>query len=175
MAVVGASGWALGPERVDPTLAHLGALGGVLADLGYDVYAGTSLHEVDVPPVFVGWVGGEETAAEHDELVALAVPGSRSVPVSTGLETWSSVRPEDHASSIEFVRTALSEIRRLTEGDGPGEPRSPALSFYCFFYRAGRYGGTRDGTSRVRCDRATPAQGHHLVRAGTGRTGVRRS
>lgn len=34
VAVVGASAWALAPERIERTAAHLGALGGVLADLG---------------------------------------------------------------------------------------------------------------------------------------------
>lgn len=33
MAVLGASAWALAPERIEKTAAHLGALGGTLADL----------------------------------------------------------------------------------------------------------------------------------------------
>lgn len=118
VAVVGASEWALTEERVEATVAYIGALGGLLADLGYDVYAVSSLPDLDARPAFVGWVGGEETTAEHDQLVALDAPVLSIGSDLDGVETWSSIEPEGQPSSIELIRTALDEIRRLTEGDG---------------------------------------------------------
>lgn len=115
--------WARAAGRSDQigsitTLAYIGALGGLLADLGNDVYAVSSLPDLDARPAFVGWVGGEETAAEHERLAALDAPGLSVGPRLDGVETWSSLEPEGQPTSIEFIRTALDEIRRLTEGDG---------------------------------------------------------
>lgn len=119
VAVVGASDWALAPSRAERTLAHIGALGGLLADLGYDVYAVSSLAALDARPVFVGWVGGDETPAEHEQLVALDAPGLSVGAVVDGIESWGSIEPDEHRGSIEFVRAALHEIRRLTDPDEP--------------------------------------------------------
>ena len=115
VAVLGASGWALDSERVEQTLAYLGALGGLLADLGYDVFAVSSLPSVDARASFVGWVGGEETADEQEQLAALDAPGLSVGAGVDSLGTWSSVEPEGPPSSIEFIRRALHEIRRLIE------------------------------------------------------------
>ncbi len=120
--MVGASNWALDPSRAERTLAHIGALGGLLADLGYDVYAVSALPDLDARPSFVGWVGGDETAAEHDQLVALDAPGLAVGATVDGIETWGSIEPDDHHDSIEFVRAALHEIRHRT--DGTDHPKS---------------------------------------------------
>lgn len=160
VAVVGASGWALGSDRVDTTLAYIGALGGLLADLGYDVYAVSSLPDLDARPAFVGWVGGEETAAEHERLAALDAPGLSVGPRLDGVETWSSLEPEGQPTSIEFIRTALDEIRRLTEGDGaPVDEASGDASTASSTVRGGTgthgvvrpgYGQPRNPSSRAR-------------------------
>lgn len=130
VAVVGASDWALDPSRVERTLAHIGALGGLLADLGYDVYAVSALPDLDARPSFVGWVGGDETAAELDQLVALDAPGLAVGATVDGIETWGSIEPDDHPDSIEFVRAALHEIRLRTDGtDHPkGAPDGAEIS-----------------------------------------------
>ncbi len=123
VAVVGASASALSPERLEKSAAHLGALGGVLADLGYDVFAVSALPELDAHPTFVGWVGGAETTEERDQLTALDVPGLSIGARLDGFDTWSSVEPDDHGDSIEFVRAAFHEIRLLTGvEDGLGTP-----------------------------------------------------
>ena len=120
-AVLGASAWALKPERVEQTLAHLGALGGLLTDLGYKVCAISSLAEADARPSFVAWVCGDETRSdEYEQLVALDAPGlSIGACIDDDLGTWSNIEPEDHPDTIDFVRAALHEIRRLTEGEQP--------------------------------------------------------
>ena len=117
VALVGASDWALRPDRVETTVAYIGALGGLLADLGYDVYAVSSLPDIDAHPAFVGWVGGQESATEHDQLVALE---TRGLSIGGGIDElgmWAAIEPNGPPNSIEFSRAALHEIRRLTEGD----------------------------------------------------------
>ena len=56
--------------------------------------------------------------AERDQLVALDAPVLSIGSDLDGVETRSSIEPEGQPGSIELIRTALDEIRRLTEGDG---------------------------------------------------------
>jgi hypothetical protein len=132
VALLGASGWALNEERIEPTLAYAGALGGLLADLGYDVYAVSSLPQLDAPPALVGWVGGGETTTEREQLAAIDAPG---LAVGPGLEDavrWGSIHPDGQPTDIEFIRTALVEIRRLAAedaartGEAGAEPSTPS-------------------------------------------------
>lgn len=117
VAVLGASGWALDPARAEKTFAHLGMLGGVLADLGYDIYSLGSLPSVDRRPSFVGWVGGEESEFEQAQLDALGVPGVAIGPSVGGVASLGNVEPDDHSDSLDLIRAALDEIRRLTDGE----------------------------------------------------------
>lgn len=116
VAVLGASDWALEEARVERTVAYIGALGGLLADLGYDVFAVSSLPGLDARPAFVGWVGGGETTSELEQLVAIDAPGLSIGPPPQGALAWRSVEPEGPPTDIEFIRTALQEIRRLILG-----------------------------------------------------------
>ncbi len=118
VAVLGASEWALGKERVERTAAYLGALGGLLADFGYDVFAITSVPDLDAVPAFVGWVGGEETPSELAQLAGFDSPGLSLSPGVAPLESWSRIEPEGQPSSIEFIRIVFDEIRRLTNHAG---------------------------------------------------------
>lgn len=140
VAVVGASDWALEPSRAERTFAHIGALAGLLADLGYDVHAVSSLSRLDAQPSFVGWVGGHETTAEQDQLVALETHGLAVGATVAGIESWGSVKPDDHPNSIEFVRAALHEIRRLADSDDPSS-MAPA--------GAGASNGTSNGSNET--------------------------
>lgn len=115
VAVVGASEWALDETRIEGTLAYIGALGGLLADLGYDVFAVSSLPGLDARPGFVGWVGGGETTTEHEQLVAIDAPGLSIGPAFHGAQAWRSIEPEGPPTDIEFIRLALHEIRCLTD------------------------------------------------------------
>lgn len=118
VAVLGASGWALGDERVERTAAYLGALGGLLADFGYDVFAITSVTDLDAVPAFVGWVGGEETPSELVQLAEFDAPGLSLSPGDVQVDTWTRIEPEGQPTSIGFIRAAFDEIRRLTESAG---------------------------------------------------------
>ena len=116
IAVLGASEWALQGERVELTLAYAGALGGLLADLGYDIYAVSSLPQLDASPAFVGWVGGGETTSERAQLAAIDAPGL-SVGPDLDADRWGSIQPEGQPTDIDFIRAALDEIRRLAAED----------------------------------------------------------
>jgi hypothetical protein len=126
VAVLGASEWALDERRVERTLAYIGALGGLLADLGYDVFAVTSLPGLDARPAIVGWVGGGETTSEYEQLATIDAPGLSIGPAPRGARTWGSIQPEGQPTDIEFIGSALHAIRRLTSDqqapDGAGEP-----------------------------------------------------
>ena len=157
VAVLGASGWALDDERVELTLAYAGALGGLLADLGYDVYSVSSLSQLDAPAAFVGWVGGGETTTEGEQLAAIDAPGLCVGPGLDDAERWGSIQPDGQPTDIEFIRTALNEIQRLASEDvaradeaGDEVGNDLQRSFYSFFYSAGRYRRTRDDTAGLR-------------------------
>lgn len=130
IAVLGASDWALDSSRAEKTFAHIGALGGLLADLGYDIYSLGSLAALDQRPSFIGWVGGEESTSEQAQLEALDVPGVSIGPGVEGVAAMGNVEPDDHSDSIELVRAALHEIRRVTDGtDLPkGTPEGAEIS-----------------------------------------------
>lgn len=115
IALLGASGWALREEQLERTSAYLGALGGLLADCGYDVFAITSEPDLDAAPAFVGWVGGEETPGELAQLAAFEAPGLSLSPGVAQVHTWSTIEPVVQPTSTEFIRAVLDEIRRLTE------------------------------------------------------------
>lgn len=161
VAVLGASEWTLDETRVEPTLAYIGALGGLLADLGYDVYAVSSLPGLDTQPAFIGWVGGGETPSEHEQLAAIDAPGLSIGPAPHGAQPWRSIEPEGQPTDIEFIRLALHEIRRLTEsGEGSGTvAKDQPASTVSSTVRAGTgphgvaqagYGGSRNPSSRAR-------------------------
>lgn len=115
IAVLGASTWALDTTRAELTSAYLGALGGLLADFGYDVFAIAATPDLDAEPAFVGWVGGDETPAELAQLSTFDVPGLSLSSGAVQVETWSSIEPDGQPTSIEFIRAAFEEIRRLTD------------------------------------------------------------
>ena len=171
VALLGASGRALGPDRVERTVAYLGALGGLLADLGYDVFAISSLPHLDTRVSFVGWVGGGETRSERELLASLDTTG---VAVGTDLDatsTWALLEPDDRPESIEFIGSALYEIRRLTAGDDPASAsagpetstRSSTLRAGTGSHRMGRSGSAWNAKSQLR---GTKAEGMWTHRAG---------
>lgn len=167
VSVVGASDWALGPERVEVTVAYIGALGGLLADLGYDIYAVGSLPDLGDRLSFVGWVGGEESEVERDQLVALDAPGLAIGGGIDDLDAWGRIEPDDHPTSIEFVRAALHEIRRLTDGDEPNAVEEGA-GLLQFLLPCGPVKAHTGWDERAMHRRETPAQVHDLVPNRTG-------
>jgi hypothetical protein len=124
VAVLGASEWALDETRIEHTLAYIGMLGGLLADLGYDVFAVSSIPGLDARPAIVGWVGGGETTSERERLAAIDAPGLSIGPATHGVQLWRSIEPEGPPTDIEFIRSTLHEIRRLTGDERSREDAS---------------------------------------------------
>lgn len=170
VAVLGASGWALEDERVEPTLAYAGALGGLLADLGYDVYSVSSLPQLDAPPAFVGWVGGGETTTEQEQLAAIDAPGLRVGSGRDDAERWGSIQPEGQPTDIEFIRTALNEIQRLASEDAARSDESgndPSTLSSTPPAGTGAHGLVRPGNGQ-------PQNPSSRARSGTQRDGLNR-
>lgn len=162
VAVLGASEWALEAQRVEATLAYAGCLGGLLADLGYDIYSVSSLPQLDAPAAFVAWVGGREKTTEREQLAAIHAPGICVGPALDEAERWGSIEPEDDPTDIEFIRRMLNEIRRVAAEDAartaeaegnpstlPSTPRSDT----------GTHGVARPGNSQPRKASSTPQSG----------------
>ena len=169
VAVVGASDWALDETRIERTLAYLGALGGLLADLGYDVFAVSSLPGLDAPPAFVGWVGGGETTSEHDQLLAIDAPGLSIGDATRAAPTWGRIEPEGQPTDIEFIRSALDEIRRVTAGTDL--PRvAPEGAEVSTLPSTVRPGSGRHGTGQAGFD--DPQNSSKRARSGTKRDGL---
>ncbi len=164
VAVLGASDWALDASRAEKTFAHIGMLGGVLADLGYDVYTLGALPAIDRHPSFIGWIGGEESELERAQLDALGVPGLTVGRAVDGVALLGNVEPDDHPDSIALIRNAFDEIRRLTaedaaRSDEPGnDPSTPSST-----PRAGT-----EGLGRTRADTGQPRNPSSRARSGTG-------
>lgn len=98
-------------------LAYIGPLGGLLAELGVDVYAVSSLPGRETRPAFVSWVGGGETTSEHEYLAAIEAPGLSIRSDFRGAQAWRGIEPEGQPTDVEFIRLALHNIRRLTNGE----------------------------------------------------------
>lgn len=151
VAVVGASDWALDPTRAEQSFAHIGMLGGSLADLGYDIYSLGSLPALDRRPSFIGWIGGKESEIEQAQLDALDIPGLAIGPGVDSVASLGNVEPDDHPDSVDLIRAALHEIRRLT-GDTPRSQEAISgadASTVPSTVRTGT-GGVRDRTAGLR-------------------------
>lgn len=68
-----------------------------------------------MPPMSKRWAVGS-SEFEQAPLEALGVAGRSIGPSVDSVVALGNVEPDDHPDSIEFVRAALHEIRRLTDG-----------------------------------------------------------
>jgi hypothetical protein len=129
VAVIAASGRALQSDQVEGALAHIGLVGGILADLGFEVTAAGALADDGAPPALFVWVCGDHTApAEARQLAAFAAPGLSIGARFDGLEEWGSIEPEDHPDDLDLIAAIVTELRSiLVDGErrAAGEPGSP--------------------------------------------------
>ena len=80
-AVIGASAWALKAEQVDHTVQIIGRLGGLLVDLGFQVYpVGADATRTALPSLMVS-VCGDETGNDSASMIP---PGFPPSPASGG-------------------------------------------------------------------------------------------
>lgn len=112
-AVIGASSWALKTEQVEGSVELIGLVGGLLADLGFQVCPIGADARPQRPSIVV-WVCGDETRAdEYEQLAALGVPGLSIGSCVEGLEDWSFVTTEDLDDRKEFIRLFVDEVEAL--------------------------------------------------------------
>ncbi len=110
-AVIGASAWALKAEQVDRTVAIIGLVGGLLADLGFQVCPIGADANPTLRPSVVVWVCGDET--QSDELEQLAAIGSLGLSIGScveGLDGWSFLESDQLEDREEFMRQFVDEI-----------------------------------------------------------------
>lgn len=117
-AVVGASAWALKTEQLETTLAHIGLVGGLLTDLGFQVCPIGALSDHTGAPSLVAWVCGDETEAdEYEQLADIDAPGLSIGSCVDGLDDWGYVQPDDHPRDLEFIDALVAEIHAVIEDD----------------------------------------------------------
>ncbi len=114
-AVIGASAWALKAEQVEGTVQLIGLVGGLLADLGFQVCP-ISADARPQRPSLVVWVCGDETESdEYRQLAAMGVPGLSIGSCVEGLEEWSFITTDELEDRNEFIRFFLDEVAALVD------------------------------------------------------------
>lgn len=112
-AVIGASSWALKTEQVEGSVELIGLVGGLLADLGFQVCPIGADARRQRPSIVV-WVCGNETQTdEYEQLAALGVPGLSIGSCVEGLDDWSFVTTDELEDRKEFIRLFVAEVEAL--------------------------------------------------------------
>lgn len=112
-ALIGASSWALKAEQVEQTVEVIGLVGGLLADLGFQVCPIGADVRPQRPTVVV-WVCGDETQAdEYEQLAAMGVPGLSVGSCVEGLVDWLFITTEELSDRREFIRLVAAEVGSL--------------------------------------------------------------
>lgn len=113
-AVIGASSWALKTEQVEGSVELIGLVGGLLADLCFQVCPIGVVARAQRRPSIAVWVRGDETQAdEYEQLAALGVPGLAIGSCVEGLEDWSFITTEELEDRKEFIRLFAAEVEAL--------------------------------------------------------------
>jgi hypothetical protein len=114
-AVVGASAWALKAEQVEDTVELIGVVGGLLADLGFQVCPIGA--DVRPPrPSIVWWICVDETESdEYLKLVAMGVPGLSLGSCVDCLDDWSFISTDELEDRSEFIRLFVAEVEALLD------------------------------------------------------------
>ncbi len=112
-AVIGASSWALKTEQVEASVELIGLVGGLLADLGFQVCPVGADARPQRPSIVV-WVCGDETEAdEYEQLAAMGVPGLSIGSCVEGLDEWSFITTVELEDRKAFIRLFVAEVGAL--------------------------------------------------------------
>ena len=112
-AVIGASAWALKAEQIEGTVGLIGLVGGLLADLGFQVCP-IGADARPQRPSLVVWVCGDETESdEYRQLAAMGVPGLSIGSCVEGLEEWSFITTDELEDRNEFIHFFVTEVEAL--------------------------------------------------------------
>ena len=112
-AVVGASDRALDADPVEHTLQVIGAMGGLLADLGFQVCPASALTAGTVQPSVLAWVTAGDALA--DELLALAAPCIVIGACPAAPTHWACIDASEFDNRNQFIRRFVAEVARLVD------------------------------------------------------------
>ncbi len=116
VAGIGASATALRDLDVDLTQQLLGASGGLLVDLGFQVCPIGAVTGGMLPPTVLVWVAGDNTTPEERaQLAALAVPGVWVGRWANAIEGWAQLDAESFGDRVRFVRQFVAAVGSLVE------------------------------------------------------------
>lgn len=112
-AVVGASNRALDTDHAEHTLQIIGAMGGLLADLGFQVCPASALTAGTIRPSVLAWVVAGDPLA--DELHALATPGIVVGTCPAAPADWACIDASEFDKRDQFIRRFVAEVSRLVD------------------------------------------------------------
>ena len=153
-AVVAVSARALQADRVEDALSYVGLVGGILADLGFEVVAVASVADDGPAPALVAWITGGETSP--DEAAQLGAIGTRGLAIGSGAHPpgWGVVDPDDHDDDLDLVAAVVAEARSVTDDlaaiGRPVTGRDPSTASSTVQSGTERYGMVRQGQTPSR-------------------------
>ena len=171
-AVIGASAWALKAEQVDHTVQIIGRLGGLLADLGFQVCPVGADATRTAPPSLMVWVCGDETQAdEYEQLKEIGAPGLSIGSCVDGLDDWDYIETEVVDRGDELTRRFVDALDAMGLLGAPETGSDSASRIPLEFPPSPASGGgtSRDQTASL--ESATPgdARRHGTRRDRSGR------
>jgi hypothetical protein len=114
--VIAASDSALSSAEDEDTVKVIGTVGGLLADLGFQVYAARAMTGGDLRPSLVIWVGGTATSAdERTAISALDAPGVSVAACPVNLPGWRHIDAEEVGDWRTFAKRFVAEVAGLVD------------------------------------------------------------
>lgn len=114
--VIAASDSALSSAEAEDTVKVIGTVGGLLADLGFQVYAARAMSGGDLQPSLVIWVGGSAMSADEcARLEALDAPGVSVAACPVNLAGWRHIDAEEVGDWRTFAKRFVAEVAGLVE------------------------------------------------------------
>ena len=111
-----ASASALAPAEAERTTRVIGTVGGLLADLGSQVFAARAMTGRDLRPSLLIWVGGTSTSnAEREELRTIGVPGISVALNPVSMDRWRHIDSGEVDDWRRLARRFVAEVGGLVE------------------------------------------------------------
>jgi hypothetical protein len=129
-AIVGASDRALGDDRVEHTVQVIGAIGGLLADLGFQVCPASALTAGTLRPSLLAWVAaGSDATDERRALEAVGAPGVFIGPCAGAPDGWPCLNDRELEDRNRFIRRFVAEVSALVDLPGKSLDAADASVF----------------------------------------------